>query len=321
MKKRQQRQLNKIVVILTLVAILTGPINVFATSVTVTPIPSVQAEADTAVESEDVHREDRTSELDNIREERELNREEGARSGEVLDVMETTVASILANGPLSQEQKAEVIGRLAQRNYQTSGILASVVAAQCILETGWLDTSLAVEANNCFGMKATLSGNTWPGTSWTGEIYRKQTWEDINGVAITIMADFRAYPSIEQSLADHTAYLLGAETGNGLRYPGIRGELDYRNAIQIIKNGGYATDSRYVDKICSIIERYHLTQYDVIDPIFLATQKPLELFRIRKSWDDVDSQLGAFLNLENAKKACLEGYKIFDPDGEMVFEG
>lgn len=33
-------------------------------------------------------------------------------------------------------------------------------------------------------------------------------------------------------------------------------------AIQIIKDGGYATDSGYVDKICGIIEKYELDKFD-----------------------------------------------------------
>ncbi len=32
---------------------------------------------------------------------------------------------------------------------------------------------------------------------------------------------------------------------------------------QIIKDGGYATSLTYVDKLCSIIEKWNLTQYDV----------------------------------------------------------
>ena len=307
MKQTLQKHFNKIVTVLILVGILVMPFNVYATKAT--PTPSVTT------------RVNRTTELDNIREERELNREEGVRSGEKLVVeQEQTVAEILASGAESAEQKAEAIGRISQKDYQKSGILASVTAAQCILESGWLSTSLAVEANNCFGMKAMLSGNTWSGSSWTGEIYTKQTWEEYNGNAITIMADFRAYPSIEKSLADHSAYLLGAQSGTGMRYAGLQGETNYRTAIQIIKNGGYATDSKYVDKICSIIERYNLTKYDVIDPILLATQKPLDLYRVRKTWVDVNSQLGAYANVEGAKKLCRPGYKVFDPEGNVVFE-
>ena len=37
-----------------------------------------------------------------------------------------------------------------------------------------------------------------------------------------------------------------------------------------------------------------------------------QLYRVRKSWTDVKSQIGAFSSLENAKKACKNGYAVFD---------
>lgn len=42
-------------------------------------------------------------------------------------------------------------------------------------------------------------------------------------------------------------------------------------------------------------------------------------YRVRKSWDDPKSQLGAFLNLSNAKNACKEGYTVYDWTGKAVY--
>ena len=36
------------------------------------------------------------------------------------------------------------------------------------------------------------------------------------------------------------------------------------------------------------------------------------LYRMRKSWADSKSQIGAYSSLENAKKACKDGYIVFD---------
>lgn len=44
-----------------------------------------------------------------------------------------------------------------------------------------------------------------------------------------------------------------------------------------------------------------------------------ELYRVRKSWEDSKSQLGAYKSLENAKKACKDGYKVFDSSGAVVY--
>jgi hypothetical protein len=44
-----------------------------------------------------------------------------------------------------------------------------------------------------------------------------------------------------------------------------------------------------------------------------------EVYRIRKSWQDATSQIGAYSNLENAKKACKEGYNVYDSKGNVVY--
>jgi hypothetical protein len=47
---------------------------------------------------------------------------------------------------------------------------------------------------------------------------------------------------------------------------------DYKAVAQLIKDGGYATSLTYVEKLCSIIEKWNLTQYDVSDA---AVSEPL----------------------------------------------
>ena len=51
-----------------------------------------------------------------------------------------------------------------------------------------------------------------------------------------------------------------------------------------------------------------------------ATTTTSELYRVRKSWADAGSQLGAFKNLDGAKTACKPGYKVFDSSGKVVYE-
>lgn len=59
-----------------------------------------------------------------------------------------------------------------------TGILASVSMAQFILESGYGKSELAQNANNVFGMKCSLSGNTWSGSTWDGNSnYTKQIKE------------------------------------------------------------------------------------------------------------------------------------------------
>ena len=50
-----------------------------------------------------------------------------------------------------------------------------------------------------------------------------------------------------------------------------------------------------------------------------TTSSPKQLYRVRKSWSDAKSQIGAFSSLENAKKACKAGYAVFDSNGKQVY--
>lgn len=178
----------------------------------------------------------------------------------------TNTTSNLQATALKDMSEADIIKKVSglfTADQKSSGILASVSLAQFILESGYGKSELAQNANNCFGMKCSLSGNTWSGSTWDGTSkYTKKTQEYENGQYVTITADFRKYPNVEKSIADHSAYLLGAMNGSKKRYDGLKGCTDYKKAVQIIKDGGYATSPDYVTKICNIIEKWNLTAYD-----------------------------------------------------------
>lgn len=228
-------------------------------------------------------------------------------------------ASSLKN--LSEAEAVAKIGPLFTENQKQSGILACVSMAQFILESGYGKSELAQNANNCFGMKTSLSGNSWSGSSWDGKsVYTKKTQEqNADGSYVTITADFRKYACVEDSIADHAAYLLGAMNGSRKRYEALAGCMDYKKAVQIIKDGGYATSHTYVQNLCNIIERWNLTQYNA------ATQNHESIisgwYRVRKSWQNAASQKGAFHDLSYAKQ-CADanpGYTVFDPTGKAVY--
>lgn len=162
---------------------------------------------------------------------------------------------------LSNTEAAEKCLELVRR-VDNSGIIPSVVTAQMILESGYVRTGLAQNANNCFGMKSSLSQNEWTST-WEGQSVNYQTWEQSpNGAISTPICSFRVYDSIEQSILDHSGYLLEAKNNGALRYPGITESRDYTTVANIIKAGGYATDINYVAKLCNIIRTYNLDRYD-----------------------------------------------------------
>lgn len=50
-----------------------------------------------------------------------------------------------------------------------------------------------------------------------------------------------------------------------------------------------------------------------------TTTSTSQMYRVRKTWADAASQIGAYSSLENAKKACKEGYSVYDKDGKWVY--
>lgn len=47
--------------------------------------------------------------------------------------------------------------------------------------------------------------------------------------------------------------------------------------------------------------------------------KTATFYRVRKSWSDAKSQIGAFSSLDNAKKACKAGYTVYNKLGKAVY--
>lgn len=126
------------------------------------------------------------------------------------------------------------------------GICASLTIAQAIIESGW---GKYAPGNNIFGIK------------WTENCgYRSQslsTQEYINGSWKTIVAIFRAYDSINDSLYDHAQFLC-----NNSRYKNLLGVKDYKTACRLIQEDGYATDPNYSALLINIIEENKLYIYD-----------------------------------------------------------
>lgn len=146
----------------------------------------------------------------------------------------------------------KTLGELAQkeRAKREKWVLPSVCIAQAALETGWGTSALMTKANAFFGIKA--------GGSWKGKVYNAKTQECYDGRTYTTITDcFRAYDSLEESVADY--YDLICNNG---RYAGAVNNTDYVAAITAIKNGGYATSPTYVNSLCSIVKNYGLTAYD-----------------------------------------------------------
>jgi Mannosyl-glycoprotein endo-beta-N-acetylglucosaminidase/LysM domain len=122
-------------------------------------------------------------------------------------------------------------------------IPASITMAQACLESGNGNSTLAVDANNHFGIKC--KGN------WTGPTIRHD--DDAPGEC------FRKYRNASDSYRDHSEFLTG-----GLRYQFLfdYNIKDYKKWAYGLKKAGYATDPQYPERLLKIIEEFQLYKLD-----------------------------------------------------------
>ena len=133
------------------------------------------------------------------------------------------------------------------QDMQTSGILASLTASQAFIESNKGNSGLTIKCNNLFGIKGKYNGQS--GRFLTTEYY--------NGVKQRVYADFRKYPSWQESIADHSSLF------NRLaRYKNLRNEKDYRRACINVQMDGYATSPTYATTLINTIEKYKLYEWD-----------------------------------------------------------
>lgn len=139
---------------------------------------------------------------------------------------------------------------IAENEFRKNPLFSSVVIAQACLETGYGKSSLMIKANAIFGIKATKT--------WKGKVYNSKTKECYDGVTnVTIDACFRAYTSFADSISDYFDLIC-----KNSRYKKAINSSSPEECIKAIKEGGYATDPKYVDSILKIIKSNKLEQYD-----------------------------------------------------------
>lgn len=132
---------------------------------------------------------------------------------------------------------------------RTTGIPASFTIAQAALESSW---GSRAPGNNLFGIKAD--------TSWHGPTVPITTHEVVKGESVQVVAAFRAYPTLADSLADHAQFFLQNQ-----RYRRCFLEKGGEGWARAVATAGYATDPGYADKLISIIRGRNLTRFDNLE--------------------------------------------------------
>jgi len=122
-------------------------------------------------------------------------------------------------------------------------IPASITLAQGILESGSGTSTLAMEANNHFGIKCHIG---WEGPS----VYHD---DDAKNEC------FRKYQNVSDSFRDHSLFLL--QRGRYSFLFKLR-KKDYKGWAKGLQKAGYATSRTYAKSLIKIINEYDLERYD-----------------------------------------------------------
>ena len=143
-------------------------------------------------------------------------------------------------------------------------VVPSVCMAQSAHETGWGTSDIMTKANAFFGIKA--------GGSWTGKVFTADTWEVKDGEAYNTVANFRAYDSLEDSVADYYSLIVdNARYAAGVSYYPDKILSSY-DTLHAIWAGGYATDDEYVPNVMNLLNGRNLSEWDSrIDPANIGT--------------------------------------------------
>jgi len=148
---------------------------------------------------------------------------------------------------LTNSQRAalyiETFAPVAREEMRQYRIPASITLAQGLLESGFGQGRLAVEANNHFGIKCHQS--------WTGKTITHD--DDRKGEC------FRVYDNPRESYRDHSLFLK-----NRSRYAFLfkYSPQNYKAWARGLKKAGYATDPKYPEKLIQLIDRFDLTRFD-----------------------------------------------------------
>ena len=153
----------------------------------------------------------------------------------------------------------------AQNVAKGKDIYTSVMIAQAALESGWGTSALSKAPNhNLFGVKG----------SYNGQSVNMQTLEDSGGQNYySIQANFRKYPSYQESLEDYADKIVNGISGAPLFYSGAWKSKtnSYQDATAYL-TGRYATDTAYASKLNRIIEQFGLTKYDTETAVNMAEE-------------------------------------------------
>lgn len=157
-------------------------------------------------------------------------------------------------------------------NYQFGFSNVSVPIAQCILESNWGTSELAVNAHNYFGLKH-RDGRC---PSSIGVYYKIGSEQNPDGSYISSAMKWEKFYSLEDSVKGYYEFLSNEPSG---RYNNLKGVISPDVYVRLIKDDGYATSHEYVNNILRVIDENDLRK---LDNLSSQTEINLDTLRILK---------------------------------------
>lgn len=177
-------------------------------------------------------------------------------------------SSDLTSFPPHVEKYISDYHSIAIEEMHRSGVPASIILGQGMLESFYGKSRLTRFAKNHFGIKCH--------ENWTGETFYHESNEFVNGKMIVISSCFRKYDNAKHSFEDHTDYLMNRNIYTSLFESKNTTYLYWAKGLQ---EKGYATDPNYSKKLIGMIEKYDLHLYDnyQLNEVLVQQNKPLNI--------------------------------------------
>ena len=163
----------------------------------------------------------------------------------IIVIIVLTLISLEVSSELSYNKKytlneyIEIFKSTAIKEMNRSGIPASITISQAILESAYGNSTLAIYANNHFGIKCK--------PDWTGQTY---------AIGATC---YKKYSSVIESYEDHSNHIKSRKWYADLFKLKI---TDYKGWAYGLKKAGYAQDPNYAFSLIQIIEKYKFYSFD-----------------------------------------------------------
>lgn len=173
-----------------------------------------------------------------------------------VDNIQNQYAGVAGTKVTAFESPEEFIAALlpsAEKAAAELGLDPLALVAQAAVETGWgkqlIHSAQGQNSHNLFGIKAD--------SRWQGDKALVETLEFSEGVPHKEQAQFRAYPSFDESLKDYVDFVKKSP-----RYAeAVQKTGDSKAYFDSLQRAGYATDPEYSNKVIDVLNSNTLRQF------------------------------------------------------------